>query len=209
MMVPEPARCDDITRNENIIAVGNSGTSKTHIALGPASVACRKGITLGFITASAPVRELPARDEKRLLRLQKQLTEYRLPIINEPDMCPCRRPAPKLFFEVFSRRHERGSTIVTSNLPFDEWTGVFGSERLTGAPLDRLTHHVHIPEMNGESFRLKQGRCDTTKRQDRTPASQPRLQSLFRLVVEFWSSVDNIVEWQRGGELDLLHREAG
>ena len=70
MMVPEPARCDDITRNENIIAVGNPGTGKTHIALGPASAACRKGLTVGFITASAPVRELPeARDKKRLLRL--------------------------------------------------------------------------------------------------------------------------------------------
>ena len=57
-------------------------------------------------------------------------------------------------FEVFSQRYERGSTIVTSNLPFDEWTSVFGSERLTGALLDRLTHHVHILEMNGESYRL-------------------------------------------------------
>ena len=60
----------------------------------------------------------------------------------------------ELLFEVFSQRYERGSTLVTSNLPFDEWTSVFGSERLTGALLDRLTHHVHILEMNGESFRL-------------------------------------------------------
>ena len=56
------------------------------------------------------------------------------------------------------KRYERGSTLVTSNLPFDEWTEVFGSERLTGALLDRLTHHVHIPEMNGESYRLNQSR---------------------------------------------------
>jgi hypothetical protein len=61
----------------------------------------------------------------------------------------------ELLFEVFSQRYERGSIIVTSNLPFDEWTGVFASERLTGALLDRLTHHVHILEMNGDSFRLK------------------------------------------------------
>ena len=60
----------------------------------------------------------------------------------------------ELLFEVFSQRYERGATLVTSNLPFDEWTSVFGSERLTGALLDRLTHHVHILEMNGESFRL-------------------------------------------------------
>jgi hypothetical protein len=57
-----------------------------------------------------------------------------------------------------AKRYERGSTIVTSNLPFDEWTGVFGSERLTGALLDRLTHHVHILEINGDSYRLKQSK---------------------------------------------------
>ena len=61
-------------------------------------------------------------------------------------------------FEVLSQRYERGSTLITSNLPFDEWTSVFGSERLTGALLDRLTHHVHILEMNGESFRLASSR---------------------------------------------------
>ena len=61
----------------------------------------------------------------------------------------------ELLFEVFSQRYERGSVIVTSNLPFDEWTSMFGTERLTGALLDRLTHHVHILEMNGDSYRLK------------------------------------------------------
>ena len=70
----------------------------------------------------------------------------------------------ELLFEVFSQRYERGSTIVTGNLPFDEWTGVLGSERLTGALLDRLTHHVHILYMNGDSYRLKQGK----KRQRQT-----------------------------------------
>ncbi len=60
-----------------------------------------------------------------------------------------------MFFEVFSQRYERGSTMVTSNLPFEEWPSVFQSERLTGALLDRLTHHVHILELNGDSYRLK------------------------------------------------------
>ena len=73
------------------------------------------------------------------------------------DMCLSPTGA-ELLFEVFSQRYERGSTIVTSNLPFDEWTSAFGSERLTGALLDRLTHHVHILEMNGESYRLKHSR---------------------------------------------------
>ena len=71
---------------------------------------------------------------------------------------PLSTTGEKLLFEVFSRRYERGSVIVTNNLPFDEWTSVFGAERLTGALLDRLTHHVHILEMNGESYRLKASR---------------------------------------------------
>ena len=63
-----------------------------------------------------------------------------------------------MLFEVISQRYERGSIVITSNLPFDEWTEVFCSERLTGAILDRLTHHVHILKMNGESYRLRQSR---------------------------------------------------
>ncbi len=75
----------------------------------------------------------------------------------------------ELLFEVFSQRYERGSTIVTSNLPFDEWTSVFGSERLTGALLDRLTHHVHILEMNGESYRLNQSKRRARRPKPDTP----------------------------------------
>ncbi|MDJ1466139.1 ATP-binding protein, partial [Nitratireductor sp. GZWM139] len=88
----------------------------------------------------------------------KQLAKVRLLIIDELGYVPLSPTGAELLFEVFSQRYERGSTIVTSNLPFDEWTSVFGSERLTGALLDRLTHHVHILEMNGESYRLAQSR---------------------------------------------------
>ena len=157
MLVMELARCEYIKRQENIIAVGNSGTGKTHIAIGLGLAACQKGLSVGFITASALVHELlEARDEKRLLRLQKQLAKYSLLIIDELGYVPLSATGAELLFEVFSQRYERGSTIVTSNLPFDEWTTTFGSQRLTGALLDRLTHHVHILEMNGESYRLKQ-----------------------------------------------------
>ena len=77
-------------------------------------------------------------------------------IIDELGFVPLSKTGAELLFEVFSQRYERGSILVTSNLPFDEWTEIFGSERLTGALLDRLTHHVHILEMNGESYRLNQ-----------------------------------------------------
>jgi len=158
--VLELARSEYVTRRENVIALGNSGTGKTHIALGLGLAACQRGLAVGFTTAAALVNELhEARDEKRLLRLQRQLASYKLLIIDELGYVPLSQAGAELLFEVFSRRYERGSVIVTSNLPFDEWTGVFGSERLTGALLDRLTHHVHILEMNGDSFRLKHSRA--------------------------------------------------
>ena len=85
-------------------------------------------------------------------------TSYKLLIIDELGYVPLSPSGAELLFEVFSQRYERGSVLVTSNLPFEEWTSVFGSERPTGALLDRLTHHVHILEMNGESYRLKASR---------------------------------------------------
>jgi DNA replication protein DnaC len=167
-LVLELARSEYIARRENVIAVGNSGTGKSHIALGLGLAACQKGLSVGFTTAAAVVHEMiEARDEKRLLRLQRQLAGYKLLIVDELGYVPLSQTGAELLFEVFSQRYERGATIVTSNLPFDEWTGVFGSERLTGALLDRLTHHVHILEMNGDSYRLKHSK----KRQPRGPTT--------------------------------------
>ena len=158
-LVLELARCAYIDRNENVIAVGNSGTGKTHVALGLALAACQRGLSVGFTTAAALVQKLiEARDERRLLNIQKKLSRLKLLIIDELGFVPLSKTGAELLFEVFSQRYERGSVLVTSNLPFDEWTEVFGSERLTGALLDRLTHRVHILEMNGESYRLKQSR---------------------------------------------------
>ena len=175
MLVVELARCEYIDRRENVMALGNSGTGKTHIALGLGLAACQKGLSVGFTTAAALVNELlEARDEKRLLRLQKQLVGYRLLIIDELGFVPLSKTGAELLFEVFSQRYERGSVLVTSNLPFDEWTEVFGSERLTGALLDRLTHHVHILEMNGESYRLSQSRKRRRNKQALSQDSAPR-----------------------------------
>ena len=158
-LVLELARCEYLARRENVIALGNAGTGKTHIALGLGLAACQKGLAVGFTTTAALVHELiEARDEKRVMRLQRQLAACKLLIIDELGYVPLSPTGAELLFEVFSQRYERGSVIVTSNLPFDEWTSVFGSERLTGALLDRLTHHVHILEMNGESYRLRQSK---------------------------------------------------
>ena len=94
---------------------------------------------------------MEARDERRPLRLQKQMVACTLLIIDESGFVPLSKTGAELLFELISQRYERGATLITSNLPFDEWTETFGSERLTGALLDRLTHHVSILERNGDS----------------------------------------------------------
>ena len=160
MQVLELARCEWIERRENVIALGPSGTGKTHVALGLGLAACQKGLSVGFTTAAALVSEMmEARDERRLIRFQKQMAAYQLLIIDELGFVPLSKTGAELLFELISQRYERGATLITSNLPFDEWTETLGSERLTGALLDRITHHVSILEMNGDSYRLAQSRA--------------------------------------------------
>ena len=171
--VLELARSEYAMHREHIITVSSSGTGKTHVAPGLGLGAGEKGLAVGFTTAAALVNELhEARDEERLLRLQRQLAGYKLLIVDELGYVPLSPTGAELLFETFSQRYERGSIIVTSNLPFDEWTSVFASERLTGTLLDRLTHHVHILEMNGDSYRLKQSKH--RPRADNRPPIPPK-----------------------------------
>ena len=164
-LVLELARCEYIDRKDNVLALGNSGTGKTHIALALGLAACQKGYRVRFTTAASLVHELiEAKDEKQLLRYQKQMATHELLIVDELGFVPLSKTGAELLFEVFSQRYERTSTMVTSNLPFSEWTETLGSERLTGALLDRLTHHVHILEMNGESYRLKESKAQKSSR---------------------------------------------
>ena len=101
---------------------------------------------------------MESHDDKTLQKTFRKLMRAKLLIIDELGYVPLTKSSAELFFEVFSRRYEQGSIMLTSNLPFNEWTQTFGSERLTGALLDRLTHHVHIVEINGDSYRLKTGK---------------------------------------------------
>ena len=155
-LVLELARSEYLDRRENVLALGNAGTGKTHLALALGLAACQQGYRVRFTTAAALVNDLlEARDDKRLLRLQKQLAKQDLLIVDELGYVPLSKTTAELLFEIFSQRYEQASTLVTSNLPFNEWTEIFGSERLPGALLDRLTHHVHILELNGDSYRLE------------------------------------------------------
>lgn len=120
-LVLELARCEHISRKENVLALGNSGTGKTHIALRLAVAACQQGHRVGFTTASALVHELiEAKDDKRLLRLQKQPASFALLIVDELVFVPLSKSGAELLFEVQSQRYERSATLVTSNLPFNE-----------------------------------------------------------------------------------------
>jgi DNA replication protein DnaC len=146
---------DYLERHENIISLGNSGTGKTHTAIALGLSACQQGKSVYFTQASQLVHMLlEAREERELLKLKKKLLGYDLLIIDELGFVPFSKSGAELLFDVFSGRYEKGSVIVTSNLPFSDWTEIFGCERLTGALLDRLTHHVNILEMNGDSYRL-------------------------------------------------------
>ena len=125
---------------------------------------------MGFTTAAGLVHELmEARDERSLLNLHRQLSRLNLLIIGEPGFVPLSRTGAELPVEVFSQSYERCSILVTTNLPFDEWTEDLASERLTGELLDRLTHHVRILEMNSESYRLKRSRESTVSQPSKEP----------------------------------------
>lgn len=145
-----------IDNRENILLIGNSGTGKTHLACALAFAACAQGRRVRFFTVTGLVTELlECREEKKLQRLHKQLERFHLIVLDELGYVPFSKVGAELLFEVVSQSYERNSLIVSTNLPFENWPEVLGSERLTGALLDRLTHRIHIIEANGESYRLK------------------------------------------------------
>jgi len=145
-----------LDRRENVLLVGNSGTGKTHLATALAFAACAQGRRVRFWTVTGLVTHLlEAREERQLERALKHLQRHELVVLDELGYVPFSKAGAELLFEVVSRAYERTSLIVTTNLPFESWPEVCGSERLTGAILDRLTHRVHILEANGESYRLR------------------------------------------------------
>jgi len=154
-LVREFLRGEYIERKENVLLVGNPGTGKTHLATALGFAACTAGKRVRFTTTTALVTSLLEMRENRLLqRFHKQLERLDLLILDELGYVPFTKAGAELLFDVVARAYERSSLIVTTNLPFENWTEVLGSERLTGAMLDRLTHRVHILEANGESYRL-------------------------------------------------------
>jgi DNA replication protein DnaC len=154
-LVRELLRGEYIERRENVLLVGNPGTGKTHLATALGFAACTAGKRVRFTSTTALVTLLlEMRENRSLQRFHKQLERLDLLILDELGYVPFAKAGAELLFDVVARAYERSSLIVTTNLPFENWTEALGSERLTGAMLDRLTHRVHILEANGESYRL-------------------------------------------------------
>jgi DNA replication protein DnaC len=154
-LVRELLRGEYLDRRENVLLVGNPGTGKTHLATALGFAACTAGKRVRFTSTTALVTLLlEMRENRSLQRFHKQLERLDLLILDELGYVPFAKAGAELLFDVVARAYERSSLIVTTNLPFENWTEVLGSERLTGAMLDRLTHRVHILEANGESYRL-------------------------------------------------------
>lgn len=155
--VLELARGEWVEQSYNCCLIGGSGTGKTHLAMAWGLALCRLGKRVKFSTAANLVTWLEeAQQQHRLDRVLSQLERLDLIIVDELGYLSFSRVGAELLFQVFADRYERGSLMITSNLPFGEWGTVFQGERMTAALLDRLTHRCHIFEMNGESYRFRE-----------------------------------------------------
>ncbi len=170
MLVNELMRGEYIEKRESVILIGHPGTGKTHIATALGIAACGQGKRVRFHRVT---ELMEAREERQLMRMKGQLAKLDLLILDELGYVPASKLGSELLFDVISAAYERTSVIVTTNLPFEQWTEVLGSQRLTGAVLDRLTHHCHILEGTGESYRLSDARKRCSKGKKPTPRKKP------------------------------------
>lgn len=145
-----------IERNENIIFLGNSGVGKTHLSVSIGIEAAKKRISTYFIKCQDLIENLKkAQLENRLESRLKNYAKYKLLIIDELGYLPINKGDEKLLFQLIDRRYERKSTIITTNLNFDEWAELFSDEKVAQAIIDRLLHHSTVVPILGNSYRLK------------------------------------------------------
>jgi len=154
--IAELETCGFLEKAEDIVIAGPIGTGKTHLAIGLGIEAARRRFRVTFIRAAELVRSLlEARDARTLGRLHQRVERSALLIVDELGFVPFDRTGGELLFNLLSERHERCSTLITTNLAFSEWVQVFGDEKLTTALLDRLGHHAHILTTKGPSYRTQ------------------------------------------------------
>lgn len=149
-----------VARRENVVFLGPSGVGKTHLAIALGHKAANAGVKTLFITAADLILKIEAAGRQgRLAEVFRTLSRYTLLIVDEIGYLPLDREQAHLFFQVIAARYEKGATIMTSNLGFGAWDQAFAGDRvLTAAMLDRLLHHSHVVQIQGDSYRLKDKR---------------------------------------------------
>ncbi len=170
--VMELASLAFIERAENVVLLGPSGVGKTHLAIALAMRAIQAGIKTRFLSAADLMLQLASANGQGRLReyFNRAVLGPRLLIVDELGYLPFGREEAALFFNVVAKRYERGSMILTSNLPFPQWAAALADDAtLTAALLDRLLHHAHIVQVTGDSYRLKDKRKAGTVRPRTTP----------------------------------------
>lgn len=159
IFINELASCRFVKERRNITMLGNPGRGKTHMAIGLGLKACSMGMTVLFKNAASLSTELTeARDNYSLGRLEKRIQRADLLILDEMGYVSFDRYQSELLFKIIADRSERGSIIITTNLPFSEWTTLFENTAMVAAMIDRLTFNSYVLDMNGESYRLAQTR---------------------------------------------------
>jgi DNA replication protein DnaC len=152
------AECSWIDDRESVIFIGESGSGKTMLATALAVCACQQGRRVRFTTLAALANELQeAQSRRELARVVARYARTELICLDELGYLTLPEGAAELVFQVISERNERGSMILTTNLPFGEWTKVFPDARLAKAVVDRITHKAHIIETGSESWRFHHG----------------------------------------------------
>jgi len=164
-----------IQRAENVLLVGDGGTGKTMLATALGVAACEQGRSVRFTTVAALVNDLlEANDERTLSRLVARWARYELVIADELGYVTLPPTGAELLFQVLAQRSEQGSVIVTTNLPFSEWTTVFSDPRLCKAVVERLTFRSHIIETGTESYRFKKSLARVeSERKSKASAGRP------------------------------------
>lgn len=150
-----------VERADNVVLLGPSGVGKTHLAIALGYKATQSGLKTRFVSAADLMLQLAAAQRQGRLKeyLQRQVLMPKLLIVDEIGYLPFGRDEANLFFQVIAKRYEKGSIVITSNLPFTQWDGTFaGDATLTAAMLDRLLHHAHVALISGESYRLRERR---------------------------------------------------
>jgi len=149
--VHELASCDFVSKRQNIVMIGNPGTGKTHLSIGIGIKACMQGMNVKFYTAANLSNELiEAQEYKKLIKIEKQLSQIDLLIIDELSYLTFNRHQSELLFKVIADRAERRSVIVSTNLKFSDWITMFENTTMVTALIDRLTFRSHVLNMNSD-----------------------------------------------------------